>query len=163
MTDTWFWVAFAALICALAAIIALYFRTIVPMKKLRDLTARLDSSDAEALRRTFPELPLHVVRGNCDILGNTPERLVIELGPVKAFCTHGHLYSVDWSFDYLVYAAQEAGAKLALCGHTHEAANLEIGGVQVLNPGTAGKGRTLSCGLVTVFDNGGIACEIRPL
>ncbi len=119
--------------------------------------------DAEALRRTFPELPLHVVRGNCDILGNTPERLVVELGPVKAFCTHGHLYSVDWSFDYLVYAAQEAGAKLALCGHTHEAANLEIGGVQVLNPGTAGKGRTLSCGLVTVFDNGGIACEIRPL
>ena len=119
--------------------------------------------DAEALRRTFPELPLHVVRGNCDILGNTPERLVVELGPVKAFCTHGHLYSVDWSFDYLVYAAQEAGAKLALCGHTHEAANLEIGGVQALNPGTAGKGRTLSCGLVTVFDNGGIACEIRPL
>lgn len=57
MTDTWFWVAFAALICALAAIIALYFRTIVPMKKLRDLTARLDSSDAEALRREAEGIP----------------------------------------------------------------------------------------------------------
>ena len=57
MTDTWFWVAFAALICALAAIIALYFRTIVPMKKLRDLTARLDSSDDEALRREAEGIP----------------------------------------------------------------------------------------------------------
>lgn len=119
--------------------------------------------DAEALRREFPELPLHVVRGNCDIGGDTPDRLVVELGPVKAFCTHGHLYSVDWTLDYLVYAAQEAGAKLALFGHTHEPENVEIGGVQVLNPGTAGKGRRLTCGLVTVFDNGGIACEVKEI
>ena len=94
---------------------------------------------------------------------DAPDRLVVELGPAKLFLTHGHLYNVDWSLDYLVYAAQEVGAKLALFGHTHEAANLEIGGVQLLNPGTAGKGRTLSCGLVTVFDNGGVACEVKPI
>ena len=119
--------------------------------------------DAEVLHRAFPEQPLYVVRGNCDIAGDAPDRLVIELGPVKALLTHGHLYSVDWTVDYLVYAAQEAGAKLALCGHTHEALNVEIGGVQVLNPGTAGKGRALSCGLVTVFDNGGVACEVQEI
>ena len=119
--------------------------------------------DAEFLRAQFPDLPLYVVRGNCDIAGDAPDKLVVALGPVKAFLTHGHLYNVDWSVDYLVYAAQEAGAKLALCGHTHEALNTEIGGVQILNPGTAGKGRTLTCGLVTVFDNGGIACEIKDI
>ncbi len=120
--------------------------------------------DAEVLRRDFPETPLYVVRGNCDIAGDgAPERLVVELGPVKAFLTHGHLYSVGWSVDSLVYAAQEAGAKLALFGHTHEALNVEIGAVQVLNPGSAGKGRPPSCGLVTVFDNGGVACEGKEI
>lgn len=119
--------------------------------------------DAEVLRREFPALPLYVVRGNCDFGGAAPDRLVIELGPVKTLLTHGQLYNVDRSPDYLVYAAQEAGAKLALFGHTHEAVKLEIGGVQLLNPGTAGKGRSLSCGLVTVFDNGGLACELMGI
>ncbi len=142
-------------------------RMVEAVRSLRpDLLIHLGDHDRDAavLRREFPELPLYVVRGNCDIAGDgAPERLVVELGPVKAFLTHGHLYSVGWSVDSLVYAAQEAGAKLALFGHTHEALNVEIGGVQVLNPGTAGKGRTLSCGLVTVFDNGGVACEVRAI
>jgi len=119
--------------------------------------------DAEALRRQFPETPLYIVCGNCDFAPSAPEKAVVELGAVKAFLTHGHLYNVRWSVDSLVYAAQEAGAKLALFGHTHEPMNVEIGGVQVLNPGTAGKGRSLTCGLITVFDNGGIACEIREI
>ena len=48
-------------------------------------------------------------------------------------------------------------------GHTHRPVYEEIGGVQLLNPGTAGKGRRLTWALVTVFDNGGIICEIRDL
>ena len=119
--------------------------------------------DAKLLRRDFPELPLYVVCGNCDSPHSAPETLTVPLGPVKAFLTHGHLYNVRDTIDPLVYAAQEAGARLALFGHTHEALNVDWGGVQVLNPGTAGKGWTLSYGWVTVFDNGGIATEIRPL
>ena len=48
-------------------------------------------------------------------------------------------------------------------GHTHSALNETLGGVSVINPGTAGKGRNLTWALVTVFDNGGVACEIKPL
>ena len=117
--------------------------------------------DTAVLREQFPELPLYSVCGNCDIVPEAPERAVVQLGPVKAFLTHGHLYNVNYTLDYLVYAAQEAGAKLALFGHTHEAEYVEIGGVQVLNPGTAGKGRKLTWAMVTVFDDGGIACEIK--
>lgn len=119
--------------------------------------------DAEILRSDFPGLPLYSVCGNCDIASSAPQTDLVPLGPVKAFITHGHLYNVNWSLDSLVYAAQEAGAKLALFGHTHEAVNLEIGGVSVLNPGTAGRGRKLTWALVTVFDNGGVACEIKDL
>lgn len=120
--------------------------------------------DTEILRREFPELPLYCVRGNCDIGGSAPDTDTVPLGPVTAFITHGHLYAVDYGrLDSLVYAAQEAGASLALYGHTHRAAYEERGGVQLLNPGTAGKGRELSFALLRVFDNGGIACEIKPL
>ncbi len=120
--------------------------------------------DTEIFRREFPEIPLYSVSGNCDIMPTAPAAEIVQLGPVKAFLTHGHLYHVDYGrLDSLVYAAQEAGAALALFGHTHQADYQEIGGVKVLNPGTAGRGRKLTWALIEVFDNGGIACEIRDL
>ena len=112
----------------------------------------------------FPEIPLSSVRGNCDISSDAPDTDIVPLGPVKAFICHGHTYGVEYGrLDSLVYAAQEAGAKIAMFGHTHEAYYGEAGGVQLLNPGTAGKGRTLTWAVVTVFDNGAIACEIKEL
>ncbi len=94
----------------------------------------------------------------------SPARDTVQLGPVKAFITHGHLYSVKFgSVDSLVYAAMEQGASLALFGHTHEPMNKQLGGVTILNPGTAGKGRRLTWAMLTIFDNGGIACDIKEL
>lgn len=120
--------------------------------------------DAVELRHEFPELPVYSVCGNCDLMPLAPEKDVIQLGPVKAFITHGHLYNVNYGrVDLLVYAAQEAGAQLAMFGHTHQAYYEQIGGVQVLNPGTAGRGRELTWALVEIFDNGAFACEIRKL
>ena len=46
---------------------------------------------------------------------------------------------------------------------TDEALNEDFGSVKLLNPGTAGKGRELTYAVVEVFDNGGIAAEIRKL
>ena len=90
--------------------------------------------------------------------------LTVSLGPVKAFLTHGHLYHVDYGrVDSLVYAAQEAGCQLALFGHTHVPFHEDIGGVKVVNPGTAGKGRSLTWALLTVYDNGGIGVEMKTL
>lgn len=120
--------------------------------------------DAESIRREFPDIPLYNVCGNCDFAPAAPTADIVQLGPVKAFITHGHLYHVDYDrVDSLVYAAQEQGAKLAMFGHTHRPLYQEVGGVTVLNPGTAGKGRKLTWALVEVFDNGGIACSIKDL
>ena len=122
------------------------------------------SADADALRLEFPDIPLYSVRGNCDVLSGAPDFDVVPLGPVKAFITHGHLYNVGYdNVDSLVYAAQEQGARLAMFGHTHRPFYEEIGGVQVLNPGSAGRGREPTWALAEVFDNGGVICEIRPL
>lgn len=122
------------------------------------------SRDTAILREKFPEIPLYSVRGNCDIGSTAPDRDIVPLGSVKAFITHGHLYNVKYGMlDSLVYAAQEQGAKIAMFGHTHEADYEEMGGVKVINPGTAGAGRRLTYALVEVYDNGGITCEIREL
>ncbi len=120
--------------------------------------------DARLLAEALPELPLYTVCGNCDLCPIAPERALVTLGPVRAFLTHGHLYGVSpWHMDPLVYAAQEQGAQLALFGHTHQAVYDQLGGVTLLNPGTAGRGAVRTWALVTVFENGAIHCEIRPL
>ena len=92
--------------------------------------------DTEILRRKYPEIPLYSVCGNCDYGSQGLLADVVPLGPVKAYITHGH---------------------------THRADNREIGGVKVVNPGTAGMSRKPTWALITVFDNGGIAVEIRDL
>ena len=120
--------------------------------------------DAVELRHAFPEIPLYSVCGNCDLMPLAPARDTVPLGQVKAFITHGHLYSVKFGrVDSLVYAAMEAGANIALFGHTHEPMNEQIGGVHIINPGTAGKGRRLTWALLEVFDNGGVYCSIKEL
>ena len=120
--------------------------------------------DAARLRQCFPEIPLYSVCGNCDLMPLSPPRETVQLGPVKAFLTHGHLYSVKFgSVDSLVYAAMEAGASIALFGHTHEPMNKQIGGVHVINPGTAGKGRRPTYAVLEIFDNGGVYCSIKEL
>ena len=109
----------------------------------------------KAVRQYRPDVIIHL--GDHD-------RDVVQLGPVKAFITHGHLYNVRYGrLDSLAYAAQEAGAQLALFGHTHQAAYEEMGGVKIVNPGTAGVGYKLTWAWIQIFDNGGIACEIRNL
>ena len=83
---------------------------------------------------------------------------------MTAFITHGHLYGVKYGrLDSLVYAAMEQGAKIAMFGHTHEADIEEMGGVKIINPGTAGSGRNLTWARVEIYENGGIACSIEAL
>lgn len=120
--------------------------------------------DTEILRREFPQIPLYNVCGNCDMMPAAPLADIVPLGPVKAYICHGHSFGADYGdMSSLVYAAQEAGAKIAMFGHTHRSLYEEVAGVQLLNPGTAGKGRKLTWALVTVFDNGGVICEIKDL
>ena len=120
--------------------------------------------DAEILREEFPEISLYVVQGNCDIASDAPEWDIVPMGPVKAYITHGHMFDVKWGhLDSLVYAAMEQEAKIAMYGHTHEAEVEEIGGVKLVNPGTAGRGRNQTFAIVEVFENGGISCEIKDL
>ena len=120
--------------------------------------------DTLCLEREFPDIPLYRVCGNCDFAPIAPIADIVPIGPVKALICHGHTYNVDWGgVDSLVYAAEERGCQLALYGHTHVPEQRQIGGVTVVNPGTAGKGRRLSWALIEVLPNGGIAVNMNAL
>ena len=131
-----------------------------------DLIIHLGDHDRDTLclEREFPDIPLYRVCGNCDFAPIAPIADIVPLGPVKALICHGHTYNVDWgNVDSLVYAAEERGCQLALYGHTHVPEQRQIGGVTVVNPGTAGKGRRLSWALIEVLPNGGIAVSMNAL
>ena len=97
--------------------------------------------DAEHLQGRLAAMPnqppLYAVRGNNDY-GSTctlPWDLLIELGGVRIYMTHGHRLV---SLMNLAYKAQECGAQVALFGHTHQALCETVQGVLLLNPGSAG-------------------------
>ena len=131
-----------------------------------DVIIHLGDHDRDTLciEEEFPDIPLYRVCGNCDFAPIAPLADIVPLGPVKALICHGHSYNVDWGeLDSLAYAAEERGCKLAMFGHTHQAMQGQLGGVTLLNPGTAGKGRRLTWALVEVLPNGGIAVSINDM
>ena len=116
--------------------------------------------DAQSVRERFPDLDLRHVRGNCDVgMRDEPEKLSLHLEGMEIFATHGHLYNVKYGLDSLCNAAYFSGAKLCLFGHTHRRLYMEMGGLRLLNPGTAGQGQELTAARITL-ENGTAACRI---
>ncbi|WP_413379268.1 metallophosphoesterase family protein [Alkalihalobacillus sp. 1P02AB] len=77
-----------------------------------------------------------VVRGNCDYGEDFPEEVLEQLGPVKLYVTHGHLYNVKMTATNLTYRAEEVGAELVCFGHSHIATAFAENGIVYINPGS---------------------------
>lgn len=93
--------------------------------------------DGETLADAYPDVPMELVRGNCD-WDKAPDELIIETGGVRFLLTHGHRYYVKSGTDHLARAAKEKGMDVACFGHTHEGLNMPGRGVWLFNPGSAG-------------------------
>ena len=80
---------------------------------------------------------LYAVRGNNDYYSTCllPWEMLIELGGVRIYMTHGHRAAGVLG---LVYKALECEAQVAMFGHTHTAFCQEQQGVLLLNPGSSG-------------------------
>ena len=96
--------------------------------------------DAEYLSTTY-DVPVEGVAGNCDWPNNdTCYEKVLELAGHRIFMTHGHSYSVRYTQEYVMEAAENHNADIAIFGHTHIVEYLS-GPPVLLNPGSASRPR----------------------
>ncbi|MHC5215133.1 metallophosphoesterase [Enterococcus sp. LJL128] len=77
-----------------------------------------------------------VVKGNCDYGPGFPDTAVKNTGQDIIFMTHGHLSNVRFGLNQLSLQAEEAGATIALFGHTHEIGCEMRQNCLFLNPGS---------------------------
>ena len=116
-------------------------------------------SDAEELSYALDTIDFYEVKGNCDFGAQAPETIGTELGGVRFFLTHGHLFGVKSNLTRLRLEANRMGAQVALFGHTHRAYLEEDGGVWYMNPGAARDGRY---GVIELKD-GAVLCGLKEL
>ena len=82
-------------------------------------------------------VPLYMVKGNCDYDPSYPMQLVVELGGHRILMTHGHMCSVSYGTQELVYKARENDCSIAVYGHTHvPEIDDSTPGLLILNPGS---------------------------
>ncbi len=107
--------------------------------------------DAEYLAMVT-QLPVAKVAGNNDWPYTTlKDAIVTEAGGHRILLTHGHLYGVQFSTEMLVQVAEAQQADIAIYGHTH-VADIQPGGVMVLNPGSIARPRDAFKGSFMVAD-----------
>ena len=96
-------------------------------------------SDAGALKREFPNIPMYGVAGNRD--GGSNENYVnrMELCGKNIMLTHGHIYKVKSGTVELLRAGTENDADIILFGHTHEPFLRRRNGKWMMNPGRVGR------------------------
>ena len=114
-------------------------------------------SDAKYLAGNI--LQTVIVRGNCDGWGcDYEDDMLVNIGGVNIFVTHGHRYGVKSGLDTLASAAAAKGAQVACFGHTHKPFCEYRDGVLLINPGTC----TLrgACALLTIDQSGSFQAEL---
>ena len=120
--------------------------------------------DIAELGRKFPGLEIHAVRGNCDFRSDLDDAVCCDLDGVKILATHGHLSEVkyDPELELLTAQALEAGADIALFGHTHRQHMSESRGVTLINPGESGRGWYPGYAVLTT-EGGRFTAELRTI
>ncbi len=96
------------------------------------------------------------VSGNCDILSNEFKEIeYLELCGHRIMVTHGHLFSAKFGLERLSYKASEEGADMVFFGHTHTQTDKTLGGVRLINPGSADKYMS-ACSVVELDEKGNV-------
>lgn len=118
-------------------------------------------SDAQELRKLYPDKEIIYVKGNCDTFSYAPDDEVTELDGVRIYLAHGHRQRVKYEYDYasMRRAAAEHGCTVAVFGHTHIEYAQEHDGIYLLNPGSARYGETY--GVIEIEDGIPSICFIE--
>lgn len=92
----------------------------------------------EDVMELYPDRTFYTVPGNCDFGAKGIPVRQETFGGKRFYFTHGHLHDVKYTLYRLDMAAREAGADIALFGHTHNPYEEYAGGLYLFNPGSLG-------------------------
>ena len=107
--------------------------------------------DADALAR-LAGVPVYCVAGNGDWPSpRVKDEELVALAGHRILLAHGHTYGVQYGRERFAKAARQAGADIAVYGHTHVALE-EHGEVTVLNPGSIARPRDEQRGSFMLVD-----------
>lgn len=117
------------------------------------------TEDVRDLRRAYAysSMPIYAVRGNNDFDSEFPMYIVMTLGGVRMYLTHGHRERVyGMSAGQLPLRAKENDCILAMFGHTHRLFLEQMDGIMVFNPGSISlpRGGKKSYGRLTIEPDG---------
>ena len=131
------------------------------LKRMEDcaLILHLGDHDTDMDDFRLREDRLLSVPGNCDPLSFAPGLRIFERDGVRVLMTHGDAYGVKHSLMRLSLKAREAGAALALYGHSHRQEIDRDGEITLLNPGALKNGDYA----VVELDKGCVRCELHNL
>ena len=108
---------------------------------LGKVDAIFHNGDSELLSSDEIWEGIWVVQGNCDYDNDYPKSLVIKLDDLTIAQTHGHLYSINFTWDKLDLFAQEADADICLYAHLHRPEAWRNGKTLFINPGSISQPR----------------------
>lgn len=108
--------------------------------------------DADCFKKM--SIPMRRVRGNCDFGSVDIENDTVVINGIRIIMTHGHRYTVKAGLGPLMNLGRSAKADILLFGHTHIPLREEREGIVLMNPGTAGVGRQITCGLLRLGEDG---------
>ena len=120
------------------------------------------AEDGQTLAEENPQLPFHIVGGNCDRHrdGMYREMLCYQVCGVKLLMVHGHNHHVKSSLFSLLQDARAQGVDGVLFGHTHVPyCQKEPDGLVVFNPGSCASDSG-SVGLLETEDGKIKSCRI---
>ena len=106
--------------------------------------------------RSFPQVTLFAVRGNCDVFSSLPDELPVELFGRRFFLAHGHRFGVKGGLGHLCRIGYREGYDALLFGHTHQRLLQYVSDGEkpfyLFNPGSLGHpdDRVPSYGVLTV-------------
>lgn len=143
-----------------------YFSKLKPLFAENDYIVHLGdgANDMIEIYREYPE-KTYVCNGNCDFGGSriAMDEWKEDIEGHTVFMCHGHKYGVKRGLEGLAKKAKECGADIALYGHTHTAAQDEIDGVTLINPGALSYSSGAPSYAYIVFTRAKVVATIVPL
>lgn len=96
-----------------------------------------EDEDEFALILAGEDVPLFLVRGNCDYYTSIPMDRIVELKGHRILMTHGHGHGVSYGTEELAADALANDCSIVVYGHTHRPEiDDSIPGLLILNPGS---------------------------